>query len=108
MATRKDKDFIIPETRLLCKAENFKYYVRLILGKNEDGTIDERWVTEVSYSPKTFRYDFGKKAREFSLAEALDFTFAAGINGFCAKVEIIPTWTGNLEMYLTNPEKEAK
>ena len=109
MATRKDREFIIPETRLICKAENFKYYVKLILGRNEDGSADERWVTEVSYSPKTFMYELGKKAREFcSLSEAMDFIFAAGINGFCAKVEIIPTWTGCLDEYLMNPEKEAE
>ena len=68
-------------------AKGFHIYVQLIL--EYQNYIQRRFVTNVSWKPKEFEYDKGKKAHEFeSLDTALEFCWACGINGYNASVYI--------------------
>lgn len=102
------REFTIPKQELCCKLEMYKVFVRIITGVDSDtGAYVEKWVTALEYNPKTFYYKDGEKAFEFgSIGYAMDFCFAAAVNGFCAKVEIVPTWTGEFDKYITNPKTE--
>ena len=103
-----DRDFTIPKQTTIVKVENFKYYVKVLNKVYENGDIGGTWVTDVEYYPKkVFHYEKGKKAYEFhTLSEALDFTYALAWNGYSAVVETVPSWTGNIEKYLTNSGSE--
>lgn len=112
MATAK-KSRTIKAENLLVTAESYKFYVKILGGlADEEGNLKEiygTWVTEVCYQPKEFRYEAGKKAYEFaSLREALDFVAACAFNGHSATCEIVPTWTGHIEEYLTNKKQEGE
>lgn len=111
MATAK-KSRTIKAENLLMTAESYKFYVKILSGEADDegnfkGFVST-WVTSVCYQPKEFEYKAGQKAYEFgSLGQALDFVAACAFNGYSATCEIVPTWTGRVDEYLTNKKQEG-
>lgn len=104
-----ERDYIIPKQRIIIPVSNYEYFVKIHwFGK--DGTeIGSSWVTDVTWHPKEFRYDDGKRAYAFgSISEAMEFVFALAVHGYISVVETVPTGLDSryFDNYLMNP-KEA-
>lgn len=68
--------------------EGTKYGILLQRGNGEF-----KWVTDVCYSPKTFRWDDGKEVYLFDdYVNACDTAYAMSINGYYAMVVTIHEW----------------
>lgn len=108
---KKDPRRMVVTTSTTSIEDTYKWYVKVVCGGTEDSDnpnifkLDEKFVTSVSYSPKTYLCEDGKDAYAFSsLGCAMDMCFAIAANGRLATVVCVPNWS---QKYMNmNPEVE--
>lgn len=100
MATNKRKTMSIDT---FFNYNGTKYGILLQRGKGEF-----KWVTEVSYNPKTFRWDDDKPAYLFEdYVAACDTAFSMCVNGYYAMVVTVHDWhTSNMNHSREEKENE--
>ena len=67
----------------------FKHYVAFLYDR-ERGSF--RFVTDINYKDKSFRYDTEKPALAMGLQSARDLVFGMGVNGYEAVIIEAPEW----------------